>query len=237
MKVAVLDDDEVALSRGCDQVKALENEPYRLLIRGHRPLRDVLEEIEAERCQAVISDHRFQTRAQVDFSGAELVYRANERGLPAVLYSAHVDEDEADSIREWRYGIPRVVRKAPGALRHLKDALQVAESEAHGVRELSRQGFLTPVRVVSVSGEWGGAAGTGAPTVDVTVTAWKPRERLQMPLALLPVADRDLSQSLVGRIYLGEVNYYAQDSHALFFHNLRLAPRRTPSPQIDRRSA
>lgn len=230
MRVAVLDDDEAALSRGCDQVKALRREPYRLLVREHRPVSDILNEVQAENCAAIISDHRFRTRAQVRFTGAELVYRANERGLPAVLYSAHVDEDEADSIRAWRYGIPRVVRKAPGALKALGEALRVAESEAHGERELSRQGFLTPVRVVGVPRNEL-ASKLGGQLVEVTVTAWRPKVRVPMPASLLPKSHRGLGDGLIGRIFLGEVNYYAEHSNELFFHNLRAAP----APDPDRR--
>lgn len=230
MRVAVLDDDEAALSRGCDQVKALRREPYRILVREHRPVGDILNEVQAENCVAIISDHRFRTRAQVPFTGAELVYRANERGLPAVLYSAHVDEDEADSIRAWRYGIPRVVKKAPGALKALGEALRVAESEAHGERELSRQGFLTPVRVVGIPRSettWK----LGGQMVEVTVTAWRPKVPVPMPVSLLPESHRGIGEDLIGRIFLGEVNYYAEHSNELFFHNLKAAP----APNPDRR--
>lgn len=235
MKVAVLDDDEAALARGCDQVKALEKEPYRVLVRSHRPLDEILDEVQSEHCAAVISDHRFRTRSQVSFNGAELVYRSNQRGLPAVLYSAHVDEDEADSIRAWRYGIPRVVRKAPGALKALSEALRVAESEAHGNRELSRQGFLTPVRVVGISGAGEGRHGQGGQMVEVTVTAWRPKTPIQMPVSLLPESDREVTESLVGRIYLGEVNYYAESVNELFFHHLQAAP--SPRPRGAARNA
>lgn len=230
MRVAVLDDDEAALSRGCNQVKALRREPYRVLVREHRPVSDILNEVQAQDCAAVISDHRFRTRAQVRFTGAELVYRANERGLPAVLYSAHVDEDEADSIRAWRYGIPRVVKKAPGALKALDEALLIAESEAHGERELSRQGFLTPVRVVGVPRKES-TGKIGGHMVEVTVTAWRPKVRVPMPVSLLPESHQEIDEGLIGRIFLGEVNYYAEHSNELFFHNLRAAP----APDPDRR--
>ncbi|MFD8648290.1 DNA-binding transcriptional response regulator [Streptomyces mirabilis] len=232
MRIAVLDDDEAALARGCDQVKALRQEPYRLLVRENRQLGDILSEVQEEKCAAVISDHRFRTRAQVRFTGAELVYRANERGLPAVLYSAHVDEDEADSIRAWRYGIPRVVKKAPGALKALGEALRVAESEAHGERELARQGFLTPVRVVGIPPGHESVRGLGGDMVEVTVTAWRPRVKIPMPASLLPVGHRKISDDLIGRIFLGEVNYYAEKSNELFFHDLRVAP--DPNPKLRR---
>ncbi|MFE7180600.1 DNA-binding transcriptional response regulator [Streptomyces erythrochromogenes] len=229
MRVAVLDDDEAALARGCNQVKALEREPYRVLVRSHRPMDDILDEVQSVNCGAVISDHRFRTRSQVSFNGAELVYRSNERGLPAILYSAHVDEDEADSIRAWRYGIPRVVKKAPGALKALGEALRVAESEAHGERELARQGFVTPVRVVGIPGDREVGKGHGGRMVEVTVTAWRPRTPIPMPASLLPEDHRELGESLIGQIFLGEVNYYAENENELFFHNLKAAPNPRPS--------
>lgn len=215
-RVAVADDDENALSRGCDQVRFLRFEPYRLLIRERRPLQDVLNEVKSEGCGALISDHRFKTRANVNFDGAELVYRANQGGLPAVLYSAHVDEDEADSIRAWRYGIPRVVRKERGSTRALAEALSVAEKETHGERELTRQGFLTPVRVVRIPEDSTTDTRQRYPMVDVTVTAWRPRVLVPMPMSLLPEEALNSPETLPGRIFLGEVNYYAEHGNELF---------------------
>lgn len=236
-RVAVADDDENALSRGCDQVRFLKHEPYRLLIRERRPLQDVLDEVRSEGCGALISDHRFKTRANVNFDGAELVYRANQDGLPAVLYSAHVDEDEADSIRAWRYGIPRVVRKERGSTRALAEALIVAEKEVHGERELARQGFLTPVRVVSVPDKSTAGSTQRYPMADVTVTAWRPRALVPMPMSLLPEEALSTPETLPGRIFLGEVNYYAEHGNELFFHNLRDAPPSRLSRRTDRNIA
>src|SRR4051812_38603242 len=100
-RAAILGDDQRALDRASDQLRALRWEPYSVLVREPRSWRSFLEEVQAAGCEVLISDHRLRTRANVDFSGAELVFHSNEQGLPAVLYSAHVDEDEAYSIRPW----------------------------------------------------------------------------------------------------------------------------------------
>ncbi|GEK00361.1 hypothetical protein [Streptomyces sp. 1-11] len=216
--VAVLDDREDDLERACDQVEDLDLSVFSVLLRGPRKMDELLDYLLAKGCGALISDHRLHPRGGVDFDGARLVARANERGLPAILYSAYVEDDEATSIRTWRYGIPRIVKKGPGSTGEIAQALRVAEEEATGHRSLERRGFLTPITVVDVHDH------IGRPTLDVTVTAWRPDVPVTIPIALLPPQSRVGSTSLIGKIYLGEVNFYAEHESDLFFKDLRLAP-------------
>jgi hypothetical protein len=216
--VAVLDDREDDLARACDQVEDLNLSVMSFLLRGPKGIDLLLDEFLQRGCGALISDHRLHPRGGVDFDGAQLVARANERGLPAILYSAYVEDDEATSIRTWRYGIPSIVKKGPGSADAIANALRVAEEEASGKRSLERKGFLTPVRVVDVHDH------AGRPTLDVTVTAWKPDVPVTIPLALLPPGFRVQSSTLIGRVFLGEVNFYADHESDLFFHQLRPAP-------------
>ncbi|WSA78833.1 hypothetical protein OG930_26415 [Streptomyces sp. NBC_01799] len=216
-RVALVDDREEALTRACDILGELSITVDPMLLREPRTLDSVLAEILGRGCTALISDHRLRHHARVGFDGAELVYRANERKLPAVLYSAHVEDDETTSIREWRYRIPRVVRKGPHSVDAMPEALRTALAEVEGQRSLERRGFLTPIRVIGVHSE-------GYPTVDVTVTAWKPDVPITIPLTRLPAEYRLKSRSLVGKVFLGKVNFYAEDEAELFFHDLSLAP-------------
>lgn len=216
--VAVLDDREDDLARACDQVEDLNFSVESFLLRGPKRLDNLLDEVLQKGCSALISDHRLHPRGGVDFDGAKLVARANERGLPAILYSAYVEDDEATSIRTWRYGIPSIVKKGPGSAEAIADALRVAEEEAAGRRSLERRGFLTPIRVVDVHDF------VGRPTLDVTVTAWKPDVAVTIPIALLPPTYRVQSSALIGMVFLGEVNFYADQESDLFFHALRPAP-------------
>ncbi|MGW7002633.1 hypothetical protein ACWGCW_07355 [Streptomyces sp. NPDC054933] len=216
-RVALVDDREEALIRACDLLGDLPLTVDPMLLREPRTLDSVLEEILGRGCTALISDHRLRHHARVGFDGAELVYRANERKLPAVLYSAHVEDDEATSIREWRYRIPRVVQKGPHSVEAIPEALQTAAAEVAGRRALERRGFLTPVRVVDVHRD-------GYPTVDVTVTAWKPDTVVTIPLTRLPATHQSASSSLIGTVFLGKVNFYAESEAELFFHDLELAP-------------
>ncbi|MEV4557244.1 hypothetical protein AB0K51_09615 [Kitasatospora sp. NPDC049285] len=222
-QVAVVDDREDDLARACDQVEDLDFSVFSMLLRGPRSIDDILDEILGRGCHALISDHRLHPRGGVTFDGAELVARANERGLPAILYSAYVEDDEATSIREWRYSIPRIVKKGPGSVEAIAEGIQVAQAEVAGQRLLEREGFLTPIRVVDVHDH------IGRPTLDVTVTAWQPDVPVTIPIALLPPAHRVRSVELIDQIFLGEVNFYAEHEAELFFRNLRPAP--TPPPE------
>ncbi|MFI1938193.1 hypothetical protein ACH44C_13565 [Streptomyces purpureus] len=216
-RVALVDDRQDALTRACDILGDLPISVEPMLLREPRSLDSVLDEILGRGCTALISDHRLRHHAQVGFDGAELVYRANERKLPAVLYSAHVEDDETTSIREWRYRIPRVVRKGPHSVDAIPEALQAAAAEAEGHRALERRGFLTPIRIIDMHSD-------GYPTIDVTVTAWKPDTPITIPLTRLPVEYRSKSRLLIGKVFLGKVNFYAEDEAELFFHDLVLAP-------------
>ncbi|MFH9353517.1 hypothetical protein [Kitasatospora sp. NPDC017646] len=216
--VAVLDDREDDLARACDQVEDLDYSVFSMLIRGPRQIDDVLDEVMDRGCHALISDHRLHPRGGVNFDGAELVARANERRLPAILYSAYVEDDEATTIRAWRYGIPRIVKKGPGSVYAIAEALQIAQEESEGNRALERQGFLTPIRVVDVHDH------IGRPTLDVTITAWQPDVPVTIPIALLPPGFRVRSTDLIDQIFLGEVNFYADHESELFFRNLKAAP-------------
>lgn len=218
IKVALVDDRKEALTRTCDLLEDLPLGVESMLLRETQTLDSVLREILDRGCNALISDHRLRHQSHVGFDGAELVYRANERKLPAILYSAYVEDDEATTIREWRYFIPRVVEKGPGSIKVIPGALQAARAESEGVRPLERRGFLTPIRVVDIHRD------PGYPTVEVAVTAWKPDARVTIPVTRLPVAHQQLVPGLIGQIFLGEVNFYAEEESELFFHKLRPAP-------------
>ncbi|MER7724091.1 hypothetical protein [Streptomyces sp. NPDC096323] len=218
IKVALVDDRMDALTRTCDLLEDLPLSVESMLLRETQTLDSVLEEILDRGCNALISDHRLRHQSHVGFDGAELVYRANEKKLPAILYSAYVEDDEATTIREWRYLIPRVVEKGPGSIKVIPGALQAAKEESEGTRPLERRGFLTPIRVVDIHRD------SGYPTVEVTVTAWKQDARVTIPATRLPASHRNLHSGLIGQIFLGEVNFYAEEESELFFHELRPAP-------------
>ncbi|MEU6124596.1 hypothetical protein [Streptomyces sp. NPDC047123] len=218
IKVALVDDRKDALTRTCDLLEDLPLSVESMLLRETQTLDSVLKEIRERGCNALISDHRLRHQSHVGFDGAELVYRANEKRLPAILYSAYVEDDEATTIREWRYFIPRVVEKGPGSVKVIPGALRAAKAESDGVRPLERRGFLTPIRIVDIHRD------SGYPTVEVAVTAWKPDARVTIPATRLPVTHRKLVPGLIGQIFLGEVNFYAEEESELFFHKLRPAP-------------
>ncbi|MFJ2724492.1 hypothetical protein [Streptomyces collinus] len=217
-KVALVDDRRDALTRTCDLLEDLPINVEAMLLRKPQTLDDLLSEILGRGCHALISDHRLRHQAHVGFDGAELVYRANERRFPAILYSAYVEDDESTTIREWRYFIPQVVEKGSRSIDAIPKALQAAKAEAEGNRTLERRGFVTPVRVVDIH------RGAGYPTVDVTVTAWKPDVPVTIPATLLPHTHQRLTPDLIGQVFLGEVNFYAEDDSELFFHHLEPAP-------------
>lgn len=216
--VGVVDDQRDALARACEQLEDVSLHVTPILLHKRQTLDEVIDEILQRGCEAVVSDHRLKNRALVDFDGAELVYRVNERYVPAVLYSAHVEDDESTTIREWRYRIPRVIKKGPRSVRDIPEALQIATAELAGHRELGRRGFLTPVRVVDIH------AGAGFPGVDVTITAWKPDVRVAIPRACLPLSHRVISRDLIGTVFIGYVNFYANEESELFFHDLKYVP-------------
>ncbi|MEU4297456.1 hypothetical protein [Kitasatospora aureofaciens] len=216
----MIDDDPVALKALTYQLQDIDLVPVEIPLAACSTIDDAILRLRAEGCEGAVCDHRLRGSSQVSFDGAQLVSQANlSARIPGVLLSAWTDEDQATSIRRWRYGIPKVLNKRGRRLpEEILDALTLAGIEAAGNRPLERKAFTTTVEIADLSHE------AECPTAHVYVEAWDPDTPVVVPLDLFPAGTGDMPPSdLAEQVYIAEVNYYAKDDGDLFFQNLRLA--------------
>jgi FixJ family two-component response regulator len=184
----------------------------------HARVEDLLDQI-AARSRATICDHRLGQRTAVPYDGAEVVARSNDHGIPAVLITTYANTDENTSIRRWRAGIPRLLRR--GTQAHpdaIAKALRVAENEARGLYEVERTAYRTVVRVQDIR-SWEGQS-----VAEVVVSAWHPDEVVELPTSLLLDTIDLQDQQLPGRRFMAEVNIYAETAGELYFRAFEPAP-------------
>jgi FixJ family two-component response regulator len=184
----------------------------------HANVEELLAQIAAE-SRATVCDHRLGQRTAVPYDGAEVVARSNRNGVPAVLITTYANTDENTSIRRWRAGIPRLLRRGTEAdPATITEALRVAEKEAGGLYELERTAYRTVVRVEAVR-SWEGQS-----VAEVVVAAWHPDEVVELPTSLLLETVDVRAQHLLGRRFMAEVNIYAETAGELYFRAFEPAP-------------
>ncbi|MFE1315495.1 hypothetical protein [Streptomyces sp. NPDC058755] len=221
-RVGIIDDDPLDAITSEQQVRLLRWSPVRVSLDGAPSVDDAITRIQQLECSALLCDHRLHAGYQVDFSGAELACRANSLGLPAVVLTTFAATDQATTIRRWRHGVPCVLDKSTASTPDvIGSAFAATNAELLGRQPRSRIGYRTVVRVVGVRLD------ANYPTAEVIVTAWRPSTAVIIPLALLPLDGSQEPEDLVGRRFMGKVNYYAQEADELFFADLEPA---TPVP-------
>jgi len=169
--------------------------------------------------RALVCDHRLTGTANVAYYGAEVVARSNKDHIPAVLLTTYADVD-TQSIRRWRSGIPRLLRRGresdPDTL---FESLVQADEEASGRYEDNRRAFRTVVRVEGVR------TVEGTRVAEVVVSAWNPSEVVEIPLALMAGAVGEASDDqLRGKRFMAYVNIYADTADELYFRDFEEAP-------------
>jgi len=168
--------------------------------------------------RAAICDHRLAGRGKVGYYGAEVVARSNARHLPAVLITTYADL-EAHSIRLWRSGIPRLLRRGresdPDTI---FEALTQADRETGGQYEPNRKPYRAVVRVDTVR------AVEGVEVAGVVVSAWNPSEVVEIPSSLITQDVPEYKGRLSGIRFMANVNIFAQAPDELYFRDFELAP-------------
>jgi CheY-like chemotaxis protein len=168
--------------------------------------------------RAVICDHRLAGRGEVPYYGAEVVAKSNANHLPAVLITTYADA-EAHSIRLWRSGIPRLLRRGresdPDTI---YEALIQADREADGTYEPNRKPYRVVVRVETVR-KIGGIR-----LAEVVVPAWNPSEVVEIPVSLITQDSQQRKFQLSGARFIAYVNIYAETPDELYFRDFEPAP-------------
>jgi CheY-like chemotaxis protein len=167
---------------------------------------------------ALVCDHRLAGTANVDYYGAEVVAKSNRDRIPAILITTYADV-EAQSIRRWRSGIPRLLRRGresdPDAI---FEALIQADKEIGGSYEANRKAFRTVVRVEGLR------TVEGARVAEVVVPAWNPSEVIEIPLALIAGESSGSEDQFQGKRFMAYVNIYANGADELYFRDFEEAP-------------
>ncbi|MEU6685864.1 hypothetical protein [Streptomyces sp. NPDC046832] len=175
----------------------------------------MLDQLHTMRLDALVCDHNLRLAADVDYWGAEVVCRANTQiGLVAVLNSAHVSAEQNKSIRRWRYGIPRVLKKSELSPEALSEALDETYREIRLGPPRSRLAFPAAVEVVAVhAGDF--------PTAEVIIGAWDASDAVEVPLAEIVDATGIRAEDLVGHWFTANVNCHAEHASQLFMTDIR----------------
>jgi hypothetical protein len=168
--------------------------------------------------KALVCDQRLAGRANVAYYGAEVVARSNEGHVPAVLITTYADV-EAHSIRRWRSGIPRLLRRGresdPDTI---FEALIQADKEVGGDYEPHRRAYRTVVRIEQVR------TVEGNRVAEVVIPAWNPLEVVEIPLDLIGSDVAGPDSELPGKRFMAYVNIYARAANELYFRDFEEAP-------------
>lgn len=214
--VAIIDDDSAAATA---LQWIVEDAGYRPIIIAPNPkgVDALIAEI-TNAADAAISDHRLGQARPVPYSGAEVVAKANELMVPAVLITSYADSDENTTIREWRFGIPQLLNRGDesNSPAVISEALMAADRERRGVYLPQRRAYRTVVRIQGIR------SGPDGHIAEVIVTAWQPQQTVSIPVSMLGESV-DLS-GLRGRRFMADVNIYADTPGELYFRNFDPAP-------------
>ena len=211
--IAVLDDNADDLEMTVMAVEAAGFKPY--ILESMDSVDEALRQIR-ENAQALVSDHHLEWADGARFTGAEIVSRCYQEGIPAVLVTGYMT-DSNSTIRRFRRGVPELVSRSDLDGDLLATAIETAISELHDSPTREREPHRALVRVDRVN------ANTGQ--LDVVVPQWDPHMKIAMPAAILGIAaDPDDLDGLKNARFLGLVNTGAAEHEDLYFEGLQPVP-------------
>ena len=187
----------------------------------------LLERVRADRCEAVICDHRLSQTGFARFTGAEFVATLFRERIPAVLLSTFSSIDSETSIKLHRARIPSLLTRSALGPDELVAALRRCESELAGDVRPERQLWRTLVRIEGISEE------SDIPVADAIVHTWDPDYAIRFPLDLIEDASIRRIVAAANRLpvrLFAMVNIGCKDESELFFQAFEWAP----EPDIDR---
>ena len=221
--VAVVDDEQLYAKTTADVVTDASLRPV-VISRdaGQFPnVSELLEKVQSARCEAVICDHRLNTRGLAQFTGAQFVSELYQQHIPALLLSTFAAIDADDSIRRYRSEIPLVMKRSDLAPERLVEGLEYCRAELEGRRAPERQPWRTLVRIVDVLPD------VNQGMVDAILHSWNPDSAVRFPLEAV---DNPKIASTLLHHFSGELRVFAQvkvgcrDESELFFEGFEFAP-------------
>ncbi len=211
--VAVLDDNKDDREM---TVMAVEAAGFRVFVlESMDSVDEALSQIR-EHAQALVSDHHLEWADGAPFTGAEIVSRCYQEGIPAVLVTGYMT-DSNSSIRCFRRGVPELVSRSDLDGDRLAAAIHTASSELLDSPTREREPHRALVRVDRVNPD--------TRQLDVVVPQWDPHMKIAIPGAILgDAAEQDDLAGLKGARFLGVVNTGAAEIADLYFDDLQPAP-------------
>lgn len=183
---------------------------------------DALVEIVRASADACICDHALQPLGFASFYGAEPVAKLNESGLPAILVTQFLMDQDV-SMRRWRQHVPVVLSKDDAEASRLVEGLDICFRELKGEIPPHRRLARTLLEVVRLAQEDNQAV------VDVSIASWHPARAVRLPLELLPI---ELQALDVGTRLIASVNTGATEESDIFFADFEPAPDPLPESRF-----
>jgi len=221
--IAIIDDDFLEADVTSITVQDAGFEP--LIVRERFESEIALAAAIRERAQAAICDHRLSPRGYAQYYGASVVAELFRQGVPALLVTQFLNQDNAVSIRQHRRYIPVLLRRSEINDEQIKAGLVDCAKEIRGEFLPGRKPWRSLIRVESTGNE------DNQSVVDVIIPSWNPKESLRFPASLVP---EELRESLrPGLRLLAMVNIGAEKAEDLFFYDFELAPEPVPESELD----
>lgn len=210
--IAIVDDDADSRATYAGSAEIAGFKPYCCEQRFRR-VEEVLDEANEHRARFALCDHRLTEGHYARFTGAEVVARFYDAGIPAVLVTSYLRSDIETTIRPFRRKIPRLL---PGISPvSLREALEACKAEVVDNKvPLERRGCRAVLTVKEL-------ASRGSQTVvRVRITQWSTTELAGFPLSMVPNEIR--KDVKVGAFLFATVNTGALSADDLFFEDFQL---------------
>jgi CheY-like chemotaxis protein len=167
----------------------------------------LISEIEEQKPDFVICDHRLAPKQLASFTGLEVVERLIQRQLPAMLLTTYQDPERI-ALRMARQRVPVIRGRDAFKIEDVSSLHDVVRREIAHEPVLSRVPHRVLLRVAAVRPE----------EVDVVVPSWRPDHAVVLPKQLMP---NDIAKDVrAGDYVVGNVNIGAADEDDLYFADL-----------------
>jgi FixJ family two-component response regulator len=210
--IAIIDDDPDSRATYAASARIAGFNPYCCEQRFRR-VEEVLDEANGHRARFALCDHRLTEGHYARFTGAEIVARFYDAGIPAVLVTSYLRSDVETTIRPFRRRIPRLLSGiSPDSLRA---ALEACKEEVvdHEI-PMERRGCRAVLSVKELSPRG------NETVVRVRITQWSTTDLAGFPLSMVP--DEIRTQVKVGAFLFATVNTGAVSADDLFFEDFQL---------------
>ncbi|MCW8922749.1 MAG: hypothetical protein OQK69_03850 [Gammaproteobacteria bacterium] len=220
-KIAIIDDDEETRETAAIDVDDMGLEPV-LIVGEGLSIDDIIQQIQAEKVDAIISDHRLSPGNLSNFTGAEILSKLYTLKFPSLLVTQFLDIEGDVGIRKYRDKLPSVIGRGDQSPELIVKLLEASKYEIEKGRPVHRQPHRAIIRVEKFSNE------DDCDVIDGVITTWSNDTAVRFPVDSLSAEIKSEIQSEIKgnkkpRL-MAFVNTGGNTAQELFVTDIHLAP-------------